>query len=232
MDQATFESHFRTLAEQATQTAERFAFARSDLFPCLNDDTPQTWFDHHYVYHTGWAARRLVAMSPRFHVDFGSSIYFTAIASAFCPFKFYDYRSAPLSIQGVEAGQADLLDLPFPSDSLESVSCMHVIEHVGLGRYGDPVDYDGDLKAIGELSRVVAPRGSLLFVVPVGRPRLMFNAHRIYDYDQLARVFGTRFIVEDFALITDDRRLILGAQKADADAQWYGCGCFHFKKRP
>jgi hypothetical protein len=59
---------------------------------------------------------------------------------------------------------------------------MHVIEHIGLGRYGEALDPDGDLKAIRELVRVLAAGGNLLVVVPVGRPRIQFNAHRIYDY--------------------------------------------------
>jgi SAM-dependent methyltransferase len=230
MDRATFDTHLKTLEEQVARTTERFAFSRSDLFPCLSDDTGQTSFDHHYIYHTGWAARRLRAVSPRRHVDFGSSLYFAAIASAICPFEFYDYRPAALFIEGLKTGQADLNDLPFPTDSLESVSCMHVIEHVGLGRYGDPVDYDGDLRAIAELTRIVAPGGSLLFVVPIGRPRLLFNAHRIYAYDHVIELFGRRFTLEEFALVTDRGRLIRNGSKDEADAQWYGCGCFHFKK--
>jgi SAM-dependent methyltransferase len=232
MDRATFESQLQIIAEQATRTHERFSFSQSEIFPCLDDDTVQTSFDHHYVYHTGWAARRLAKVSPRLHVDFGSSIYFAAIASTICPFKFYDYRPARLSLQGVEPAQADLSSLPFPNDSIESVSCMHVVEHVGLGRYGDPIDYDGDLKAIGELSRIVAPGGSLLFVVPVGQPRLLFNAHRIYAYDQILHHFGGIFAVDEFALITDAGRFIRGAGREEANAQSYGCGCFHFKKLP
>jgi len=47
---------------------------------------------------------------------------------------------------------------------------MNVVEHVGLGRYGEPLDPEGDIKAMRELRRVLAPGGSLLFVVPVGRP--------------------------------------------------------------
>ncbi|NDC42314.1 MAG: DUF268 domain-containing protein, partial [Chitinophagia bacterium] len=56
--------------------------------------------------------------------------------------------------------------LPFESDSIPSLSCMHTIEHVGLGRYGDQLDPQGDLKAIAELKRVVQPGGDLLFVTP------------------------------------------------------------------
>ena len=80
---------------------------------------------------------------------------------------------------------------------------MHVAEHIGLGRYGDPLDPDGDLKAMGELKRVLAPGGLLLFVVPVGQPRVCFNAHRIYSYGQIVEAFAKLYL-EEFALIPDD----------------------------
>ncbi len=50
---------------------------------------------------------------------------------------------------------ANILDLPFKGNSVESLSCMHVVEHIGLGRYGDPMDPEGDIEAIKELKRVV-----------------------------------------------------------------------------
>ncbi len=109
---------------------------------------------------------------------------------------------------------------------------MHTIEHVGLGRYGDPIDPDGDLKAIAELIRVLAPGGSFLFVTPVGAPRIQFNAHRIYSYDQIIGYFSG-LKLEQFSLVPDNgvqRGLIADATKEMADAQAYGCGCFWFKK--
>ena len=108
---------------------------------------------------------------------------------------------------------------------------MHTVEHVGLGRYGDTIDPDGDLKAIGELRRVLSPSGSLLFVVPVGKPSIEFNAHRIYSYDQILSYFSDLELLE-FALIPDKGGLFVNASKEMANSQDYGCGCFWFKKQP
>jgi len=110
---------------------------------------------------------------------------------------------------------------------------MHVIEHVGLGRYDDPIDPDGDLKAIEELKRVLTKRGNLLFVVPIGQPKVMFNAHRIYSYDQIISYFDPFELIE-FALIPDNPEeggLIVHAKREMANAQTYGCGCFWFRKK-
>lgn len=111
---------------------------------------------------------------------------------------------------------------------------MHVVEHVGLGRYGDQLDPDGDLKAIAELKRVLAPGGLLLFVVPVGGlSKIMFNAHRIYRYDQITEYFKDLDLYES-ALIPDrleHGEFVSNPPKELFDAQNYGCGCFCFKKR-
>ena len=202
-----------------------------ERYPCLDDRTKTTPFDAHYVYHTAWAARCVAAIRPACHVDISSSLYFCSLVSAFVPVKFYDYRPAALRLSGLVSAQADLTCLPFASASVASLSCMHVVEHVGLGRYGDPIDPDGDLKAIVELGRVLAPGGALLFVVPVGQPKIAFNAHRIYAYRQVCGYFSA-LRLRRFALITDDpsKGLIENAAESLADAQGYGCGCFWFEK--
>jgi hypothetical protein len=209
-----------------------FSLKWSDRYPCLDDKTKSTGFDRHYVFHPAWAARILVETKPEFHVDISSTLYFCGLLSAFIPVRFYDYRPAELNLSGLSSEAADLLGLPFADQSLTSLSCMHVVEHVGLGRYGDPFDPDGDLKAIAELKRVLAVGGDLLFVVPVGSPRIMFNAHRIYAYQQILEYFAG-LILKEFALIPDDPTaggLIRNATKEMADAQMYGCGCFWFKR--
>ena len=54
-------------------------------------------------------------------------------------------------------------------------------EHDGLGRYGDPVDPEGDLKAMAYMrDRVVKPGGALLLAMPSGGDFIEFNAHRIF----------------------------------------------------
>jgi len=145
--------------------------------------------------------------------------------------KFYDYRPPDLRLSQLTSERADLTALPFVDGSIESISCMHVVEHVGLGRYGDPLDPDGDLKAIAELQRVLAPGGSLLFVVPVGKPMVMFNAHRVYSYAQVITAFAGLGL-RQFTLIPDDpgSGLIQDAPQSVADDQNYGGGCFWFQR--
>jgi len=168
----------------------RFSISIRDMYPCLGDANERANFDRHYVYHTSWAARILASRMPCFHVDLSSSLYFAGIVSAFIPVRHFDFRRPDIALENLSVGTADLCSLPFEDESLTSISCMHVVEHIGLGRYGDPLDPEGDLKAIVELKRVLASDGSLIFVVPIGRPRIMFNAHRIYSYDQISSLFS------------------------------------------
>ena len=225
-----FRREFVAFARLAGATP-RFPLRWGERQPRLDDRTKATPFDAHYVYHTAWAARCVAAIAPEVHVDISSSLHFCTIVSAFMPVRFYDYRPAALRLSGLVSGQADLSCLRLATGSVASLSCMHVVEHVGLGRYGDPIDPEGDLKAMAELERVLAPGGSLLFVVPVGRPRIVFNAHRIYAYRQVCDAFAT-LRLRRFALVGDDPEagLIEDAPEALADAQAYGCGCFWFEK--
>lgn len=213
-------------------SGNRFPVLWKNRYPQLFDKTKSTNFDTHYIYHPAWAVRIIKKINPKLHIDISSTLSFSSILSAFIPVKFYDYRPANLKLSGLSSGEADLLKLPFIDKSVDSISCMHTMEHVGLGRYGDPIDPNADLKAISELKRVLSPGGSLLFVTPIGRPKLMFNAHRIYSFEQIMSYFSD-LKLEEFSLIPDDSiktGMITNATKELADKQKYSCGCFWFKK--
>jgi len=227
-----FKTDFKKFQQLSGGNNPRFPINWSDRYPCLNDNTKNTHFDSHYIFHPAWAARIIRHNNPPCHVDISSTLHFCSILSTFIPVKFFDYRPVNLNLENLSCGAADLTSLPFYDKSITSLSCMHTIEHIGLGRYGDPLDPEGDLKAISELKRVLADNGNLLVVVPVGKSKIMFNAHRIYSYDQILRYFSDLELVE-FSLIPDTGMMdgiIKNATRAQADACIYGCGCFWFRK--
>ncbi len=135
----------------------RFDLQNIQKFPCLSDKTITTAFDTHYIYHPAWAARIVKNLTPTFHVDISSTLHFCSLLSAFIPTRFYDYRPARLNLSQLSSESADLTHLPFDDNEIETLSCMHTIEHIGLGRYGDQIDPKGDIKAMSELQRVVRP---------------------------------------------------------------------------
>jgi len=214
----------------SNKNGKRFSKRITDIYPLLYDNTSKTLFDPHYIYHPAWAARIIAETKPALHTDISSTLAFCTMISAFVPVKFFDYRPADILLNNLSSKQADLLKLAFEDNSIESLSCMHVVEHIGLGRYGDKLDYDGDLKAIAELKRVLAKGGNLLFVVPVSdRPRIMFNAHRIYSYGQIISYFKELRLMK-FSVVLDNTKFIENAVESDIENQSYACGCFWFRK--
>lgn len=225
----------RRLRRLSRQTKKRFALRASDLWMCTSENSPTTTFDRHYIYHPAWAARIVKEINPDVHVDISSSLYFCSMLSAFVPVDFYDYRPANLNLSGLRSSSADLLALPFKDNSVPSLSCMHTVEHVGLGRYGDILDYDGDVKAMKELVRVLAPKGTLLFVVPIGKEAIIqFNAHRIYTKEDIVGEFTKLGLtLREFSLIPDnesDGGIVVDPSTELLNRQKYGCGCFMFSK--
>jgi hypothetical protein len=219
--------------KRESKRESRFSIKWKDRYVQLFDKTTNTSFSTHYIYHPAWAARVLTKIKPSKHIDISSILSFSTIVSAFIPVEFYDYRPANIKLDGLISKKADLTSLPFEDNSIESLSCMHTVEHIGLGRYGDPIDPDGDIKAMKELSRVLAINGNFFFVTPIGKPKIQFNAHRIYSYDQIISYFQD-LTLKEFSLIPDnaiDTGMIYNATKELSDSQIHGCGCFWFIKK-
>jgi SAM-dependent methyltransferase len=210
---------------------KRFNLSLKNFYPQIKDKTITTGFDRHYVYHTSWAARKVKEINPKVHTDISSSLYFGGIVSAFVPVDFYDYRPAQLDLSNFQSKEGNLLHLPFTDNSIESLSCMHTIEHIGLGRYGDPIDPEGDIKAIKELIRVLQPGGSLLFVTPIGNnATIEFNAHRIYTPNLIKEYFNS-LELKEFSFIPEKKgSMLVHAQETYIANEHYACGCFWFKK--
>jgi SAM-dependent methyltransferase len=200
-------------------------------YPCLTDDANKTSFDTHYVYHVAWALRKCREINPEYHVDLSSSINFVSSVSSFLKTKFYEFQPSIIQLSNLELYQSDITSHDFDIGVHQCISCMHVVEHLGLGRYGDILDANGDIKAINNIKKSLAPGGHLLFVVPVGKPSIYFNAHRVYSPHSIIKYFSDFNLNElyfiqgndnEFPLLDPDFNHILNYS--------YGCGCFHFQK--
>lgn len=213
-------------------TGPEFALSLSEIYPVLGDyGAPAGGMTPHYFFQDLWAARKIFLRRPPSHLDVGSRIDgFVAHLLAFMPVTVVDIRPMPRIVEGLSFVQDDATYMTnFPSDSVESLSSLHALEHFGLGRYGDPIDPKAWATGMRSLARVLRPGGRLYLSVPIGTQRVEFNAHRVFDpftiMDTLADLRMLSFSAED-----DDGRFLNGGNPADYREARYACGMFEFTK--
>lgn len=184
-----------------------------------------------YFHQDLWAAQVVFARRIAELVDVGSRLDgFVAHVVSHCRVVYLDIRPPPVRVTGLAFVQASALQLPFGDNSVGALSCLHVIEHIGLGRYGDPVDPEGYLRAAREFCRVLKPGGLLILGTPVGRERLCFDGQRVFDPQTIVDSFAGLRLVR-FSLITDSCKGVVEDAKFD-QAREYSCtgGLFLFEK--
>jgi SAM-dependent methyltransferase len=159
------------------------------IYPCLTDAQEVQAGYGFYFYQDCWAARQVFRAKPEFLVDIGSTVLLAGILSQFAPCSYVDIRPLQTHLEGLTAVPGSVLQLPFEDNQIPCLTTMCVLEHIGLGRYGDPLSPTGTLDAVAEISRVIAPGGIVVYSVPVGREMVEFNANRRFRYEQAATFF-------------------------------------------
>jgi SAM-dependent methyltransferase len=198
-----------------------------DDFPQVGDRLPTSQYDSHYFFQDVWAARNVADFGPSRHVDVGSRVDYVGFLTALTKVTFVDIRPLEVDLDGLESIKGSVLDLPFADQSVESLSCLHVAEHIGLGRYGDPLDPAGTRKALPELQRVLRPGGQLLFSGPVGERRVAFNAYRVHTTQDIVAMFAELELVE-FSGVDDRGEFRRHRALHELDGSRYACGMFRF----
>lgn len=204
----------RSAARYPSYFADLAAFRRKggvarwfDLWPCLDDNTSSTRIDVHYFHQALWAARRIKASATAHHVDIGSDVQFVGMLTVLTTVSFYDIRPLVLEIPNYRGLAGSITELPLESDSVASLSSLHVIEHIGLGRYGDSLDPEGSVKAAAEISRVLAPNGRAYLSTPIGRSRTQFNGQRVFGVGEFIDAFSALRLLE-FSMVAADGRFL------------------------
>jgi SAM-dependent methyltransferase len=201
------------------------AFNTTLFYPCLTDKTENTPLDPIYFYQNAWAAGKIFEVKPASHFDIGSQVGFVGIVSQFVPTTMVDIRPIDVELPGLTFLKGDILKLPIKDNELESVSSICVVEHIGLGRYGDAVDAYGSEKSIIELIRITKPGGKIIISVPIDNgDKIYFNAHRAFTRDHMLRLFAGCTVLEE--------KYIYGNRFFSNydEAKGFGTGLFHFEK--
>lgn len=195
------------------------------LQPSLKDKTSNTPLEPVYFYQDTWAAKKIFELHPLHHYDVGSSAKTIGIISQFVPSTMVDIRPVDLKLNNLFFQKGSIVKLPFDDASVKSLSSLCVIEHIGLGRYGDPVDIFGSEKAIKELQRVTAPGGYILISVPVDDDnKVYFNSHRAFTREYILELFNRCKLIEE--------KYIYGNEMIDnySKDKKLGVGLYMFKR--
>lgn len=209
-----------------------------EFVPCVHD-----WYEeggatkNEYFWQDLLVARKICVANPRKHVDIGSRVDgFVAHVASFRDIEVFDVRPITAVIPGVVFRQADLMQ---PIVGLEgycdSLSCLHALEHFGLGRYGDPLDPLGFQRGLASMSRLVSKGGTLYLSVPLGSERVEFNANWVFNpLSIVAAARESGLVLEELTLIERGglvaRASLDSREMAVLGQQRYSLGVFVFTK--
>lgn len=191
---------YNRLASKEQIASERF------LFPCLYDNTTNTNLDPTYFYQDAWAFEKITSYKPVKHYDIGSHNKFVALLSKVVNLTMVDIRPLSLPMDSINFIKGSITELPFSDNSIDSLSSLCVIEHIGLGRYGDPLDPFGSEKSLLEVKRVLKSNGMFYLSVPVSNKHIVrFNAGIIFNYHKFKKQLQNDYIITDEKIIADGR---------------------------
>ncbi len=216
---------------------EPFKYSKEDEYPIITEYRKEAArLDSHYFIQDIWMAKKIIMQNPQIHYDIGSRVdgFLSHLLSAGLKVNMIDIRPLNVEVDGLLFTQGDATDLTnIEEGSVDSLSSLHVIEHFGLGRYGDELDPKGWIKGLKAMQRIVAVGGYFYISFPTGgRNRLFFNAHRVIEYHEVARVLDKMDLIE--AAYTSDYKLYEVPVEAFLDfhmSDERACALYIFKKR-
>ena len=228
---------FFTLRKLQKNVDKPFGYGKP--YPCLGDRFDESGSAKgHYFHQDFLIARKVFSNNPNVHVDVGSRIdgLITHIAS-FRKIEVFDIRPLTTPLPNVTFTQADLsatLNEKLQNYT-DSLSCLHTIEHFGLGRYGDTVCPEAYKVGLGNLYNILKKDGKFYFSVPMGPQRIEFNAHRVFALKFLLQLFKGKYNIDSFSYVDDNGDLHENINLNDELIEnncgcHYGCGIFEMTK--
>ena len=133
-------------------------FRLSPTHPCLHDRGESSGVaSGHYFHQDLYVAQKIFEDRPNRHVDVGSSVEsFVAHVAAFREIEVFDIRKLECKTNNILFKQLDLMKLTEEfNECTDSISCLHALEHFGLGRYGDTLDINGYVSGFENISKML-----------------------------------------------------------------------------
>lgn len=191
----------------------------------------------HYFHQDLLVASFINTANPNRHIDIGSRIDgFVAHVASFRKIEVMDIRALhDTGHENIAFMKADLMNMDSAGEKItDSISCLHAIEHFGLGRYGDPLDPEGHKKGFNNILRMLKDDGTLYISFPIGNStQVHFNAHRVFHPRDIFHWASdknalkmTRF---DYVDDAGDLHQNADIENSNLDLR-FGCGIYTFKK--
>lgn len=152
--------------------------------PCLTDYFDESGdINSEYFWQDLLISQMIYKNNPKRHIDIGSRIDgFVAHVASYRIIDVFDIRPIHTKIPNVNFYQADLMsDNSNFHNSCDSLSCLHTIEHFGLGRYGDKINNKGYISGLQNITKLISPGGKFYLSTPVGKEKVEFNANWIFN---------------------------------------------------
>ena len=189
----------------------------------------------HYFHQDLLVAKLIYEHKPKRHVDIASRVDgFVAHVASYRKIEGVDIRPLDKSVhENIIFLQADLMNSQ-DLGKTDSLSCLHAIEHFGLGRYTDPIDVEGHNKGITNLVNLVEEYGRMYISFPIGKnDEVHFNAHRVFHPTTILKhpsiQKSMRLIRFDYVDDNGDLHLSKSVNNVPSDIQ-FGCGIYTFEK--
>lgn len=230
-------SKYKYLKKHKSDQSHNFPVQK--FYPCFKDKHEKSGLAKgHYFHQDLLIAQKIFFNSPDKHLDIGSRVDgFVGHVASFRSIDVVDIRKLDNKVKNINFLQHDITK-PFPKNmhgKYNSVSCLHVIEHIGLGRYGDDLDYYGHLMGLKNISDMIPIDGLFYFSTPIGPQRIEFDAHRVFSIKYLLDHFQNNFTLVSFSYVDDKGDLHENINLTEDMIKNschcnYGCGIFEFRK--
>ena len=198
------------------------------LHPILSYfDTQNGVAEGHYFHQDLLVAQLIHENNPRRHFDVGSRIDgFVAHVASFRTIEVMDIRPQTISHKAIKFFQGDLLNLDSKFHGLyDSVSCLHSLEHFGLGRFGDPIHPEGHRIGLVNMAKMLQPGGTLYISFPIGESAVYFNAQRVFHPTEIL-TWTNLFTLRRFDWVDDQGQLHTRADPYSLPYVRRGCGIY------
>lgn len=233
-----YQRYLRNYSEFKRQLGESGTDFRLVRRPMLEDRHRQSGTaSGHYFHQDLLVAQKVFENAPTRHVDIGSRVDgFVAHVASFREIEVLDIRELDVEIRNIRFRRTDITSGDVVPEYCDSASCLHALEHFGLGRYGDRVDCNGHLVALENITAMLKSGGKLYLSVPIGSQRVEFDAHRVFSARYVVDMIEQAYEVDSFSYVAKDGRLLRDVE-LDEDALErnfdcrYGLGIFELTKR-